>query len=451
MSFIIDKQTFNDLAIFGRRGSKTIYNMFNSTKTLGGAKVLDAMFRAPLSDADKIRERTKIIECFMQNEIEFPYHVEIFDIVEQYLDNRDHRTKLLAHDNTVKRKVKRLIGADVQFETLHSGVVSTLEFLNITKKFFFDDRTIIKSDFYHDLQQINNLLLSQEMKWVFDYDHVRKLSYAKVMELDEKLRYGIYDRVKKLLSLIYNFDVYIAVATVAKERGFHFANVVNEDDNLLNIEDMYHPFVSGVISNTLSVSHKNNIIFLTGANMAGKSTFMKTFGVVVFLAHLGFPIPAKSMIFSVKSGMYTTINLPDNLNMGYSHFYAEVLRIKKVAEHVNRAGNLVIVFDELFRGTNVKDAYDATLAVTEAFASNKSCTFMISTHIIEAGDELKKRCENINFIYLPTLLQDGKPVYPYKLAQGITNDRHGMVIINNEKIIDILQTRQHNLQKKINL
>lgn len=448
MSFIIDKQTFNDLAIFGRRGSKTIYNMFNSTKTLGGSKVLDAMFRAPLSDADKIRERAEIIEWFMQNEMEFPYQIEIFDVVEQYLDNRDLRTKLQAHDNTVKRKVKRLIGADVQFDTLHNGVVSTLELLNRTKHFFFDGEVVIKSDFYHDLQQIKDILLSEEVKWVFDYDHVNKLSYAKVMELDEKLRYGIYDRVKKLLSLIYNFDVYIAVATVAKKRNFHFANVVNSDENLLNIEEMYHPFVSGVISNTLSVSQRNNIIFLTGANMAGKSTFMKTFGVVVFLAHLGFPIPAESMTFSVKSGMYTTINLPDNLSMGYSHFYAEVLRIKKVAEHVNRAGNLVIVFDELFRGTNVKDAYDATLAVTEAFASNRSCTFMISTHIIEAGDELKKRCDNINFIYLPTLLQNGKPVYPYKLAQGITNDRHGMVIIKNEKIVDILHNRNNTLPQK---
>lgn len=70
----------------------------------------------------------------------------------------------------------------------------------------------------------------------------------------------------------------------------------------------------------------------------------------------------------MRNGMFTTINLPDNLSMGYSHFYAEVLRLKKVVMQLQQTKKLVIVFDELFRGTNVKDAYDATLAVTEAFA-----------------------------------------------------------------------------------
>lgn len=441
MSFIIDKQTFNDLTIFGRRGSKTIYNLFNSTRTLGGSKVLDTMFRSPLSDAVKIRERSKIIRYFMENKITFPYNTEIFDIVEQYLGNRDQRTKLMAHDNTLKRKIKRAIGADVQFDTLHKGVVSTLELLNTTRKIFIEGESKINPELYDDIKQINNILSSDKVKWVYEYDGVTKISYSKVLELDEKLRYGIYEQIQKLLCYIYNFDVYIAVAKVALERNFNFAEVVDGEDNILHIEEMYHPFVKGAISNTLSISQKNNIIFLTGANMAGKSTFMKTFGITVYLAHLGFPIPAKSMRFTAKSGMYTTINLPDNLSMGYSHFYAEVLRIKKVAEHVNRSSNLVIVFDELFRGTNVKDAYDATVAVTEAFATKLNCTFMISTHIIEAGDEIKSKCDNINFIYLPTILKDGKPVYTYKLASGITNDRHGMVIINNEKIVETLRNR----------
>ncbi len=75
---------------------------------------------------------------------------------------------------------------------------------------------------------------------------------------------------------------------------------------------------------------------------------------------MGFPVPASGMEFSVQSGMFTTINLPDNINMGYSHFYAEVMRVKKVAESGGILKNLIVIFDELFRGTNVKDAYEAT-------------------------------------------------------------------------------------------
>src|SRR6185295_7447432 len=109
----------------------------------------------------------------------------------------------------------------------------------------------------------------------------------------------------------------------------------------------------------------------------------------VYIAHMGFPVAAKSMEFSVFDGIYTTINLPDNLGIGASHFYAEVLRVKKMASELNSGKSLFIIFDELFRGTNVKDAHEATVAVTNAFAGNKTSMFIISSHIVEAGEALK--------------------------------------------------------------
>jgi DNA mismatch repair ATPase MutS len=125
--------------------------------------------------------------------------------------------------------------------------------------------------------------------------------------------------------------------------------------------------------------------------------------------------------------------------MGYSHFYAEVVRVKKIANEVSSGKKLIIMFDELFKGTNVKDAYDATVAVTEAFSKIKKCSFIVSTHIMEAGLTLKVRCSNIQFKYLPTIMNGNTPVYPYILDDGISNDRHGMMIINNEKIIEIIK------------
>jgi len=175
--------------------------------------------------------------------------------------------------------------------------------------------------------------------------------------------------------------------------------------------------------------------------MAGKSTFMKSLGIAVFLAHMGFPVAAQKMEFSVRDGLFTTINLPDDLSLGYSHFYAEVLRVKKVATQLSMGKNLFIIFDELFRGTNVKDAGDATVAITAAFAQRKNCMFVVSTHIIEAGEILKAQCLNIYCTYLPTRMEQHKPVYTYRLEEGITGDRHGMIIINNEGIIDILKRR----------
>ena len=110
-------------------------------------------------------------------------------------------------------------------------------------------------------------------------------------------------------------------------------------------------------------SPEKNVVFLTGADMASKSTFIKSIGIALYLAHMGFPVAAVKMEFSVRDGNYTTINVPDDLSSGNSHFYAEVLRVKKIAKELGDDKNLFIIFDELFSGTNVKDAYEITIVL----------------------------------------------------------------------------------------
>ena len=252
-------------------------------------------------------------------------------------------------------------------------------------------------------------------------------------------RFTIRNDIIKLLYKAYHLDVYVAIAEVAEIHNFSFAEIDHGNTNVLDMKGVYHPLVLNAVSNDITITEEHNMVFLTGANMAGKSTFMKTFSIAVYLCHVGFPVPAESIRFSIQSGMFTTINLADNLNLGFSHFYAEVSRVKKVAESLKDNERLIVVFDELFRGTNVKDAYDATVAVMDAFANKHKCIFIISTHIIEAGEELKKMRDNIMFVYLPTVMEGKVPKYTYKITEGITEDRHGMIIINNEKILDILK------------
>jgi DNA mismatch repair protein MutS len=263
------------------------------------------------------------------------------------------------------------------------------------------------------------------------------------------------------LRYIYHLDVYLSVAKVAVERRFAFADAAGADPAIadaamgnrpgLLVEGVYHLFLKDPVPNTMHMTPDGNVLFLTGANMAGKSTFMKALGIALYLAHMGFPVPAAKMTFPVLDGIYTTINLPDNLGLGASHFYAEVLRVKKVARDLSLSKNLFVIFDELFRGTNVKDAYEATVAITAAFAEKRGSLFVISTHIMEAGEVLKERCSNIDFRYLPTHINGNTPVYTYTLAAGITADRHGMVIINNEGILDILERGRRKQKKSIPL
>ena len=171
--------------------------------------------------------------------------------------------------------------------------------------------------------------------------------------------------------------------------------------------------------------------------MAGKSTWMKSIGIGMYLAHIGFPVAAKSMTFSIREGIYSSINVADNIALGYSHFYAEVVRVKNAAVATSTGKHLLLMFDELFKGTNVKDAYDGTLAVTEAFAEYRNCLFIVSTHIIEVGEALRHR-KNIDFTYMPTIMNGPIPEYTYQLKKGITEDRQGMMIIRNEGILELI-------------
>ena len=168
--------------------------------------------------------------------------------------------------------------------------------------------------------------------------------------------------------------------------------------------------------------------------MAGKSTLMKAFGITVYLAHMGFPVPAQDLRFSLMQGLYSSINVSDDLQSGYSHFYAEVMRVKTIALKVAKGLRLVVLFDELFKGTNVKDAFEATLEVTKGFAGYERCFFIISTHIIEVGERLLET-RQLRAVYLPTVMDGNSPRYTYQLQPGITSDRQGMMIIENEGIL----------------
>lgn len=442
MIFRVDKQTIDDLAIFGKVRDNSIYGIFNRVQTHGGSKILEEMFLHPLAKKEEINERESIIGAFQQNKIDFPYKSDLFDSAEFYLSNKDTRTRIVAHEDTLERKFKSIIGTDINYKQIQIGVAAIVEIIGITHGFLNQIRKSgIDKYCTKYTQAIDKIISTEELKEISQKKSSKKLPFKEIARLDQIFRFSISDSLNRLLLLIYTLDVYITVAKVAKSNKYCAAKALDSNPNYIKIEELYHPLLESPVSNSIEINDKNNVIFLTGANMAGKSTFMKSFGIAVYLAHMGFPVPATQMSFSVQDGLFTTINLPDNLNMGYSHFYAEVMRVKKVAQSINRANKLVVIFDELFRGTNVKDAFDATVAVTEAFASNKECIFIISTHIIEAGQLLKERCNNIDFIHLPTIMKNSQPQYTYKIKEGITEDRHGMIIINNEGILEILKNR----------
>lgn len=450
MSFAIDKQTLDDLNILGKYTGKSIFNLFDHARTRVGRQLLESMFQHPLSDAEAINARSDIFRYFQAKGVEFPVGKELCEDVEHYMGAVGSNSLAGSALAIGRKKLLRTIGSDKEYDLIHAGIVAVIEFINIMNEFCaqldsgYDsgsDSGVNGVSYLETVQEARDIINGTGLRIVLAERGITMLPLGKVIKYDHLLRHVCQHSLRRLMEILYETDVYITVSRIAAARKFVYARAIPfmEGDNRIDMVNVAHPQLAGAVANSVHTDYERNLIFLTGANMAGKSTFMKSFGIALYLGHMGFPVAAESMVFSVQDGLYTSINVADNLDMGYSHFYAEVLRVKQVALAVSRSKNLVIIFDELFKGTNVKDAYDATVAVTEAFAENRNCTFIVSTHIVEAGEVLQERCPNMLFVYFPTIMNKQIPQYTYKLQEGISSDRHGMMIITNEGIVDIIR------------
>ncbi|MBC8986537.1 DNA mismatch repair protein [Pedobacter sp. N36a] len=440
-SFTADKQTAEDLNLHGKFKQQSIYSLFNHLQTRGGEKELEGMFARPLNTPEEINRRSSVFSFFQQHRVIFPVIRSQIESMEDYLSGGAGAALPAVAWGIFSKKIKQVLFHNAELLQLQAGQSVTIEVLQAFRDFFKELSGKTQSVVYQkELDMASKIFQDSRLAELLNAPE-GQLSLMQLIRNDYVIRHVMISQMENLLKLIYELDVFVSVAAVAAEQNFVYAKALPAEQMLLNMEGFRHPGLKNGISNNLHLTPDRNVLFLTGANMAGKSTFMKSMGIAVYLAHMGFPIAAKRMEFSVKDGLFSSINVSDNLDMGYSHFYAEVLRTKTVAQAVNESMDLYVLFDELFKGTNVKDAYDATLAVTEAFAANRNSFFVISTHIIEVGEALGKACQNVQFSFLPTVMKDGLPTYPYTLAAGITSDRQGMIIIENEKIVDIIKAK----------
>ena len=448
MSFIADKQTTDDLNLLGKYKPGSVYSLFNTVKTRGGERLLDEMFRSPLSDHQAINRRSDIFRYLSVRPVAFPFTGGQISLVEDYLGTGGSSYGLATAMSLLRLRLLEAAVNDKRYGVIREGVEATVGFLQACRGFIrqFDvveapsqlKEMWTTAGTILDDHRLNRILDDHRLNRLPLQQEVGALSWLKLAALHHLFVYVLRVELARLLEVLYRLDLHIAVSMVAAKKGFSFAHALPAEDYIVHALDLRHPCLDKAVGNPVLLDRHRNVVFLTGANMAGKSTFMKSFGIALYLAHMGFPVAARDMVFSIKDGIYTSINVPDNLSLGYSHFYAEVQRVKTIAESVGNSKSLLVIFDELFKGTNVKDAYDATLAITAAFAEYRNCGFVISTHIIEVGEALREKYDNLQFAYLPTVMEGKMPRYTYKITEGITSDRHGMMIIEQEGILDII-------------
>jgi DNA mismatch repair ATPase MutS len=191
-----------------------------------------------------------------------------------------------------------------------------------------------------------------------------------------------------------------------------------------------HPLIpeKQKVVNDFTFSESNEMVLLTGSNMAGKSTFLRTLGANLCLAYAGAPVNATNLRTSLFD-LYACIKISDSLTDGYSYFYAEVRRLHGLLEKLKAGATEPIFFliDEIFKGTNNEERLIGSSAYIHALVG-QNCVGVISTHDLE----LVKRADMLPMLknyHFREEVQGGQMVFDYKLHHGPCPTRNALKIM----------------------
>lgn len=254
--------------------------------------------------------------------------------------------------------------------------------------------------------------------------------------LDHSVRVELRAALLALIAAVHQFDAYCSLAITAQKSGLAMPQIVDKLNGPLAIYGLHHPLLPNGTANNI-VQGTDRLMFLTGPNMAGKSTLLRALGIAIVFAHLGLPVPASSAAIPLTDRVVASLGHTDNILRAESLYLAEVRRVKSIAQAVASGEAVVALMDEVFRGTNVKDAADATTSLVNGLSHAKSGLFAISSHLIEVA-ESRGAMPGVGYWCLETLSADGQHTFTYRLVPGISTVRLGMELLASEGVLRLL-------------
>jgi hypothetical protein len=211
---------------------------------------------------------------------------------------------------------------------------------------------------------------------------------------------------------------------------YTFPRLVEQQVSVFEAQALGHPLIAPEkkVTNDFALQENNEIMLITGSNMAGKSTFLRTLGINLCLAYAGAPVNATNLRTSLFE-IYACIKVSDSLADGYSYFYAEVRRLQGLLEGLKGERPLPIFFliDEIFKGTNNDERLIGSSAYIHALVGQK-CVGAISTHDLELV-KLATSLPMLKNYHFREDVQNGQMVFDYKLHSGPCPTRNALKIM----------------------
>ena len=434
----IDKTTLADLIIYDRDEEFSVFSKINYTLTSRGKEQLKQNLLTPLNTIDAITAVQQTLLFINKNTTQ--WHLQVSNgtllMVERFYE---------AQIDVIPSNISP-IGA-LSYKLFHSFDFSLIKFsvkhcfdfikgMQQLVTFFLNDDTptLLKIQ----LQDVQRILNHKALQLIANKNSAAQLSPQNTLQLAYFIKYTYKSNMHSLLSIFGKLDAWYGMATAVNKLKLAMPLFVKNELPIINAKGMYHIMIEQAVTYDLELDKSKNFLFLTGANMAGKSTFIKACGTAVYLAHIGMGVPAKQMQLSFFDGILSNINVIDDIAKGESYFYNEVQRIKATVQKVSNGKKWLILIDELFKGTNVQDAMKCSTTVIEGLLKIKTSLFILSTHLYEIGDALKHH-QNLSFNYFETKIVDDQLQFSYQLKEGISNDRLGYLILKKEGVVRLLE------------
>lgn len=206
-----------------------------------------------------------------------------------------------------------------------------------------------------------------------------------------------------------------------------FPTVRQEQPKLL-ADALAHPLIPSAerVANDLSLVQRGTVFVITGSNMSGKSTLLRTVGINLVLAYAGAPVCARAMTCSLLR-IYSKMQVHDNLEERVSTFYAELKRMKMIIDAAKSEEPLIFLLDEIFRGTNSRDRIIATRTVVRQLHQLNTIG-LISTHDLELG-LLAKECPGISNHHFTDEIRNGRIHFDFRLKPGISKTANAIALM----------------------
>lgn len=409
--------------------------VFDYTHNQFAKKKLVEIISKPLNSENKIYLRQNILKGLISNNnILSNYGYSAADLIEIY-----HFMRNLNSDFSKKKlfffRKKKI------YQSYKSKFIQFVLFFNRIKNLFIDRISLdaFPAEYKEELEKIKIFLNCYNLPFYEKIIHENKFKVSQVIMLLRNADNNL--DIHQFWELFFKFEAYLSISLAIVRRGFVFPHF---SDGYPTIENLYHPLLSHPVKNTIKI--EENIIIVNGANMAGKSTFLRALSLCFYLGNIGLAVPAQKAILPRIDDFFIFLDHKDNINKGYSHFMQELMNLKDVLIEARNHKKCFVVFDELFTSTNYEDAFELTKSTIRGLRNFKDSIFIISTHInkVKEIDDVKRNLVQSIFFQC-NLNADGAPVFNYKLEYGWSELQIGKILYEKTGILKLLSQDMHSI------